>query len=415
MPEMILKIIGNNNYILEIKNDIYEVKPLTPNTPEVEQREKYVKMCLYGGEPKWYEKEWLSLMSIHNLIPPKGYERCVDLFRFNKFKPIYVTVDKYIVSFSKPVEHKTMKGFRMIARYPNYFVSGDGKVYNEATKKFVTTASNSRGYNRVSIRDQSGLSVYACCSIHRLVGVTWVPNSDYVEKPIIDHIDGNRYNNNYTNLRWVTYRENALYAFTQNLKKNNVKVISKNIDTGEMEEHISIQAAFDYIGKHKFSNTAKDIVEGKVWKGKNGSFELKLKDSNREWVYETKKPEYKTMFETSKISITIDGKTSDYSNWREVKAKVLKVDPVFSYTIPMIVKKIHRIWPGSKVTFKTYNGIVGTCGDKTIETKTTQEMADKTGFSKSTIISYSKTEKPYNNWIFKRMFKETNLSKMHGN
>lgn len=415
MLETILKIIGNNDYILEIKNNVYTVKPLMFGAPEVEQREKYVKMSLYGGEDKWYEKEWLSLVSIHNLVPPKGYERCIDLFRFNRFKPVYITVDKYIVSFSKPVEHKTMKGFRMIARYPNYFIDSNGKVYNEFTKKFITTASNSRGYNRVSLRDQSGLSVYACCTVHRLVGVVWVPNSDYVEKPIIDHIDGNRYNNSYTNLRWVTYRENALYAFTQNVKKNNVRIVSKNIDTGEMEEHISLQAAFDYIGKHKSSYTAKDITEGKIWKGRNGSFELKIKDSEKEWVYDTKKPDYKTMFETSKISITINGETMDYGNWREVKAKVLKVDPTFSYTIPMIIKKIYQTWPESKVVFKTYKGILGTCGDKVLEAKTTREMADKTGFSKSTITKYSKSEEPYNNWIFKRMFKEINLSKMHGN
>lgn len=415
MSTLTLKIIGNDNYILEIKNNIYTVKPFKNDIPDVEQKAKYVYISLYNGDMKWYDKEWLSLVSIHNLALPKGYERNVDLIRFNKFRPVYVTVDKYVVTFSKPVEHKTMKNFRMIARYPNYFISNDGVVYNEITQKFITIAPGEKSYKRVSLKDQSGLSVYACCTIHRLVGITWVPNSDFVEKPIIDHIDGNKHNNKHTNLRWVNYKENALYAFSQNLKNNMVEVVSRNIITGELEEHVSLQAAFNYIGKHKSSYTTKDITEGKVWKGKNGVFELKLKNSGAEWKYETKKPEYETMYATSKIEITLDGKTTIYNNWREVKAKVLNVDPTFSYTIPMIIKKIHKKWPESKILFKTYKGVIGTCGNVTIEANTMQEMADKTGFTKSTITEYSKTEKPINNWIFKRRLIETDLSKMYNN
>lgn len=55
--------------------------------------------------------------------------------------------------------------------------------------------------------------------IHRAVAELFVPNTD--NKPYIDHIDGNSKNNIYTNLRWVTQKENINNPITiQRMKKS---------------------------------------------------------------------------------------------------------------------------------------------------------------------------------------------------
>lgn len=52
-------------------------------------------------------------------------------------------------------------------------------------------------------------------SVHRLVALNFIPN--YENKPTVNHKDGNKQNNNVSNLEWNTEKEQAIHAVENNL------------------------------------------------------------------------------------------------------------------------------------------------------------------------------------------------------
>lgn len=64
-------------------------------------------------------------------------------------------------------------------------------------------------YLRVQLYKSSSCSKYY--STHQLVGTHFIPNPK--NKPVIDHINNNPYDNRMNNLQWATYKENTDYAW----------------------------------------------------------------------------------------------------------------------------------------------------------------------------------------------------------
>lgn len=72
--------------------------------------------------------------------------------------------------------------------------------------------SLTRGYNSVRLyRNNIGKTLRVC----RLVSIAFLPNKE--NKPCVNHIDGNKENDNLDNLEWVTYIENMAHAVENNL------------------------------------------------------------------------------------------------------------------------------------------------------------------------------------------------------
>lgn len=109
-----------------------------------------------------------------------------------------------------------METWKDIADYEGlYKVSSHGKVYSCITGKILNTRLSSSGYLKVQLyKNNQPKTVY----IHRLVASSFLDKKS--ENLEVNHIDGNKTNNNIENLEWVTKSENQIHAIKNNLRKS---------------------------------------------------------------------------------------------------------------------------------------------------------------------------------------------------
>lgn len=108
-----------------------------------------------------------------------------------------------------------------IITYPgvieNYYgITPDGEVINLYTGKPLIQYRDKDGYMRVSLRAENKKSKGV--QTHRLVAWEYCENDDPKKKTQVDHLDGVKNHNDYTNLEWVTPRENTLRAERMGLR-----------------------------------------------------------------------------------------------------------------------------------------------------------------------------------------------------
>lgn len=83
-------------------------------------------------------------------------------------------------------------------------VSGDSRTM---PRKILKPCGNGRGYLYVVLyRDHKRRQI----AVHRIVALAFLPHKQ--EETEVNHIDGDKHNNNLENLEWVTPSENAIHA-----------------------------------------------------------------------------------------------------------------------------------------------------------------------------------------------------------
>lgn len=84
-------------------------------------------------------------------------------------------------------------------------VSEDGTIFHNG-KELVNSLST-KGYYHVGICGKGKVKTYR---VHRLVALAFIPNPNNL--PYVNHIDGNKQNNNVSNLEWCTCKGNVQHA-----------------------------------------------------------------------------------------------------------------------------------------------------------------------------------------------------------
>lgn len=98
-----------------------------------------------------------------------------------------------------------------------FIVNSRGVVYDMKRNIIQPLHKNSDGYMCCTLRLEDGSR--RTFKVHRMVAEKFISNPE--GKPEVNHIDGNKENNNDYNLEWATHSENIKHAWDTGLLKDN--------------------------------------------------------------------------------------------------------------------------------------------------------------------------------------------------
>jgi len=114
-------------------------------------------------------------------------------------------------------------------------------------KKFLKVRVINKKYKGIGLYKEGKLKLI---TIHRLIALNFIQNPE--NKPCVNHINGNKFDNNVSNLEWVTHSENTIHAYNSGFFGNiQIFVKLEHKKNSEITFHRSKNQASEYMGYNK--------------------------------------------------------------------------------------------------------------------------------------------------------------------
>ncbi len=128
--------------------------------------------------------------------------------------------------------------WKIVHDYPNYQVSNLGRI--RSNKKILKPIKTRNGYLHIFLYKNGVKKQFL---LHRLICEAFIENiNNYKE---VNHIDGNKSNNNINNLEWCTRKENVHHFLLSNKLNNTIakKVSQFDLLGNKLNSYKSIREA----------------------------------------------------------------------------------------------------------------------------------------------------------------------------
>ena len=142
--------------------------------------------------------------------------------------------------------------YKTLIEFNNYEISTFGNVRNIKTGRILKGQIDSNGYNIIDIYINNKRYRF---KIHRLIAIAFIENPE--NKPYVDHIDNNPLNNQISNLRWATNKENQQNSKLSKINESGVKGVSFHKSRNKWMAHIKIDGTEIHLGYYLTLEEAK--------------------------------------------------------------------------------------------------------------------------------------------------------------
>ena len=106
-----------------------------------------------------------------------------------------------------------MSKLKVLDLFSGYSICENGEIVNRYGA-IITPQLSKNGYIRVELWQRNKGKKYL---LHRLLAEAFIPNPS--GHPVVNHIDGNKTNNDLGNLEWCSRSENQIHAYRNGLQK----------------------------------------------------------------------------------------------------------------------------------------------------------------------------------------------------
>ena len=199
--------------------------------------------------------------------------------------PIARKMFPWKIIFKNPYYYDKNKKLRLVPNFSTIAVSCDGECFNTKTKKFLNCYIGKTGYKYVDVYNPT-IQNWRQIVVHQLVANAWINENQDSKNYVVNHIDGNRLNNNFKNLEWCTPTYNTIDGVTRTINTKDVIAKARNIQTQEIIEFKTFKELGKFLNikacnKEHFKNS-------KLNKLYNNIYEIRLIDDLRPWYYAQK-------------------------------------------------------------------------------------------------------------------------------
>lgn len=183
-----------------------------------------------------------------------------------------------IIDYTTPIDEIFVDAGYFGIERNKYLVSNYGRVFSLISNKFIIL-QNHNGYP--SFQAYNKVTYF----VHRLVAIAFIPGYDNTHN-CVNHKDGNKWNNYYGNLEWVTKAENNKHAYSTGLnnyigdKCKDARLTNSQVEyiCQLLEDGFENYEILDIIQLPKTLNNyeiIRSIRKGYAWKSISSKYDIK--------------------------------------------------------------------------------------------------------------------------------------------